>query len=67
MHPVGFIIRMYHDARSPERQIFSSASGYGQLSAILLIHIILLLLFPVSLGFALHSNIGIQMVCGSVG
>ena len=21
MHPVGFIIRTYHDARSPERQI----------------------------------------------
>jgi len=24
MHPVGFIIRIYHDARSPERQKYKS-------------------------------------------
>ena len=27
MHLVGFITRLYHDARSPERQIFHNKSG----------------------------------------
>ena len=31
MHPVGFIVRIYHDARSPERQIqLLDMSGYRE-------------------------------------
>ena len=29
VHLVGFIIRIYHDARSPERQISSNSWGFG--------------------------------------
>ena len=31
MHLVGFIIRIYHDARSPERQIHTVGWQYVQL------------------------------------
>ena len=32
MHLVGFIIRIYHDARSPERQIHGKVYRVGGLS-----------------------------------
>jgi len=31
VHLVGFIIRIYHDARSPERQIRKSQAGKGNI------------------------------------
>ena len=36
MHLVGFIIRIYHDARSPEHQIFPEISLYDILIGIFL-------------------------------
>ena len=44
MHLVGFIIRIYHDARSPERQIRTSIYKHNTLDDIIIIIIIIIII-----------------------